>query len=64
MHQADKWTGSNVTLVTSTDSVHLPMVLQVSSLVMSPVRVFVTTLWSLSLSIICKYNTKQTTKNS
>ena len=47
MYQADKWTGSNVTLVTSTDSVHLPMVLQVSSLVMSPVRVFVTTLWDL-----------------
>ena len=29
MSQADKWTGGNVTMVTSTDSVHLPMVLQV-----------------------------------
>ena len=52
IYQADKWTGSNVTLVTSTDSVHLPMVLQVSSLVMSPVRVFVTTLWDLFSSQI------------
>ena len=29
MSQADKWTGGNVTMVTSTDSVHLPMVVQV-----------------------------------
>ena len=28
--QADKFTGANVSLVTSTDSVHLPMVVQVS----------------------------------
>ena len=27
--QADKWTGGNVTMVTSTDTLHLPMVLQV-----------------------------------
>lgn len=29
IYQADKWTGGNVTMVTSTDSVHLPMVVQV-----------------------------------
>ena len=29
MSQADKWSGGNVTMVTSTDSVHLPMVVQV-----------------------------------
>jgi len=29
IYMADKWTGANITMVTSTDSVHLPMVLQV-----------------------------------
>ena len=29
IYQADKFTGANMTLVTSTDSVHLPMVVQV-----------------------------------
>ena len=29
IYSADKWSGANVSMVTSTDSVHLPMVLQV-----------------------------------